>query len=436
VKAEALADATPPVVVAAPPSAAALLDDSALRQIITALDDGKAETRLVGGAVRDALLGRAVHEKDLATTLPPEGVVARARSAGIRCVPTGISHGTVTLVVEGRPFEVTSLREDVETDGRRAKVRFGRDFAEDASRRDFTINAIFLGRDGRLHDFVGGLADLAAHKVRFIGDPAVRIREDYLRILRFFRFSAAFGQGALDPAGLHAAIAEREGLARLSGERIHTELRKLLAAPRAVEIVGAMSETGLLGPLLRAAPNPARLRRLVAIEADHAPDPLLRLAALSVCVAEDAARLRERLRLSNAETRRLERAAETAIALHGSEAPPDRLGLRGLLFRAGRQETLDALMLTEAEARAPLGEDWVKARSFAAEAPIPRLAVSGAEIMARGIANGRAIGTVMKLVEARWAAAGFPEDPDFMGRMLDEVVTGEMRSAPRADPDP
>jgi poly(A) polymerase len=426
----------PPIVVVAPATAGALLDDRALGRIFAALDHGEDETRIVGGAVRDALLDRPVHEIDLATTLPPETIVARAQAAGLRCIPTGFSHGTVTLIVEGRPFEVTSLREDVETDGRRAKVRFGRDFATDASRRDFTMNALFLGEDGRLHDYVGGLADIAARKVRFIGDPARRIREDYLRILRFFRFSAAYGEGALDPAGLLAAIRERDGLARLSKERIHAELRKLLLAPHAVDVVETMSQTGLLGPLLGAVPNPARLRRAAAIEAERAPDPLLRLAALSVLVAEDAARLRERLRLSNAEHRRLEGAAEAAIGLHGREAPPDRLGLRGLLFRAGRQATEDALVLTQADARSPLGNAWDDALAFVQDAPIPRLAVSGAEVMARGVTNGRAIGKVLNIVEARWAEAGFPADPDFMGRMLDEVVTGEMRSAPRADPEP
>jgi poly(A) polymerase len=197
-----------------------------------------------------------------------------------------------------------------------------------------------------------------------------------------------------------------------------------------------MSQTGLLGPLLGAVPNPARLRRAAAIEAERAPDPLLRLAALSVLVAEDAARLRERLRLSNAEHRRLEGAAEAAIGLHGREAPPDRLGLRGLLFRAGRQATEDALVLTQADARSPLGNAWDDALAFVQDAPIPRLAVSGAEVMARGVTNGRTIGKVLNIVEARWAEAGFPADPDFMGRMLDEVVTREMRSAPRADPEP
>jgi poly(A) polymerase len=422
-----------PSIVEAPPAAAALLRDEGVRQIFATLDHGTDATRIVGGAVRDALLGYPVHEIDLATTLTPEAVAARAGAAGLRCIPTGIAHGTVTLVVAGRPFEITSLREDIETDGRHATVRFGRDFAADAARRDFTMNALYLGSDGRLYDYVGGLADIAHHNVRFIGEPSLRIQEDYLRILRFFRFSAAYGEGRLDPGGLLASIRARDGLARLSRERVRAELAKLLGARRAVEVVEVMSEAGLLGPLLGSAPNPARLRRVAAIEAERAPDPLLRLAALCVLVAEDATRLRERLRLSNAEHRRLAGAAEAAILRHGREAPPDRLGLRTLLFRYGRQATCDALVLCEADAREPQGAVWDDARAFAQDAPIPRLPISGAAVMARGVANGRAVGIVLEDVEARWAEAGFPEDVDLALRMLDEVLTGGVRPPNGAD---
>jgi poly(A) polymerase len=401
-------------------SVGALLRDEALGRVLAALDNGADETRIVGGAVRDTLLGLRVHEIDLATQLLPEAVLARAEAAGLRAIPTGFSHGTVTLVSDGRPFEVTSLREDVETDGRHAKVQFGRDFAADAMRRDFTINALYLDRDGHLHDHVGGLADIAARKVRFIGEPSRRIGEDYLRILRFFRFSAAYGEGRLDPAGLLATIRERDGLAGLSRERIHAELGKLFVARHAVEVIAAMSEVGLLGLLLGLVTNPARLRRVAEIEGDGMPDPLLRLAGLSVLVAEDAGRLYQRLRLSNAEHRRLENAAEAAITLHGREAPPDRLGLRRLLFRHGRQAACDALVL--AEAGAPRGTVWNEARVFAREAAIPRLPISGADVLARGVASGPAIGMVLKEIEARWAAAGFPGDPKALARLLDDAL--------------
>jgi poly(A) polymerase len=209
----------------------ALLDRPGVRQALAALDAPGAETRLVGGCVRDALLGTPSADIDLATTLLPEAVIAAAgRRPGLKAVPTGIEHGTVTLVTDDGPIEVTTLREDVETDGRHAIVRFGHDFARDAERRDFTVNALSLGRDGQLHDTVGGLPDLEAGRVRFIGDPATRIREDALRILRFFRFHARFGDGPPDAEALAACVAARDSLDRLSRERVRAEFLKLLAA--------------------------------------------------------------------------------------------------------------------------------------------------------------------------------------------------------------
>jgi len=413
----------------APEAAVALLQNPALIRILDTLDQNGDETRIVGGALRNALLGRPVHEIDLATTAIPEVVAARAGAAGLRCIPTGIEHGTLTLLVAGETFEVTSLREDVETDGRRAKVQFGHDFETDAKRRDFTMNALFLARDGRLFDFVGGLDDIAAKRVRFIGEPTRRIREDYLRILRFFRFSADFGEGPLDPAGLAAAMRERDGLASLSRERIRAELLKLFVARRAVEITKDMSDAGLLGPLLASAPNPARLRRLRAILGDAPPqDPLLALAALCLELPEDAERLRERLRLSNAEHHRLERAAIARMALRGREHPPLADELRALLFRHGRQAALDALALAQADARAPIDDDWTTARVFLQDTPEPRLPFSGADLLARGVPNGRAVGEALKQLQERWIEAGFPDDPNRLARLLDEA-TGRAGSA-------
>jgi poly(A) polymerase len=226
----------------------ALLERPGVRRALAALDAPGAETRLVGGCVRDALLGIPSADIDLATTLLPESVLVRAgKAAGLKAVPTGIEHGTVTLVTEDGPIEVTTLREDVETDGRHAVVRFGGDFARDAERRDFTVNALSLGADGTLHDTVGGLADLEAARVRFIGDPATRIREDALRILRFFRFHARFGAGeAPDAAALAACVAARDALDRLSRERVRAEFLKLLAAPDGPAMVATLSATGLL----------------------------------------------------------------------------------------------------------------------------------------------------------------------------------------------
>ncbi|WP_036255732.1 CCA tRNA nucleotidyltransferase [Methylocapsa acidiphila] len=416
----------------APEAATVLLRDPALIQILDAIDRDGDETRIVGGALRNALFARNVHEIDLATTADPETVTARAKAAGLRCIPTGIDHGTVTLLVDGQSFEVTSLREDVETDGRRAKVRFGRDFEIDALRRDFTMNALSMGRDGRLHDYVGGLDDIAARKIRFIGEPTRRIREDYLRILRFFRFSAEFGEGPLDPAGLAAAMRERDGLASLSRERVRTETLKLLCARRAAEVCSEICAAGLLGPLLASAPNPARLRRAAAI-VPSPPDPLLRLAAVCLYVTEDALRLRERLRLSNAEFGRLEAAAIAGVALHGAEAPPEPSDLRRLLYRHGRRAALDACTLAEAEARAPDAAAWEAARGFLHDVPAPHLPFSGADLMARGLAAGKVIGEMLKSLEDQWVAAGFPEDPGSLARLLDDAIASAKRQ-PRITP--
>jgi poly(A) polymerase len=391
-----------------------LTDPSALRALALLNRDGE-EARLVGGAVRDMLLGEPPGDFDIATTARPETVIARAKAAGIAYAPTGLAHGTVTLILDGRPFEVTTLREDVETDGRRAKVRFGRDFAADARRRDFTINALSLDADGEVHDDVGGLADLRAGRVRFIGQARARIREDYLRILRFLRFSARFGDGRLDAEGFAAAIAERAGLASLSAERVRAELLKILAARHGAAVLAEADGAGLLAPLLGGVAYPARLARL------DDGDPLLRLAALAVVVREDAERLRERLRLSNAEAARLEAAARTREGLHGLKAPPELGALRVLLFERGRQASLDALALAEAESESR----WPAARRFLADTPIPRLPFTGADLLALGLPPGRGIGEALKRLQADWIRAGFPREPEVLARLMSAAVGGE-----------
>ena len=408
----------------APHALAALFGDKDLLGVLAALDQEGEETRIVGGALRNALLGRPVHEIDLATTLGPKAIMARATAAGLRAIPTGVAHGTVTVLAAGRTFEVTTLREDIATDGRHAKVLFGRDFKADALRRDFTMNALSTTRDGRLFDYTGGLADLAARKVRFIGEPARRIEEDYLRILRFFRFSADFGEGPLNSSGRSAAIRQRDGLARLSRERIRAELLKLLSARRAADVCAEICADGILHPLLALAPNPARLRRLVAIGDGLPQDPLLRLAALCVKLPEDAARLRERLRLSNAEAGRLEGAALALSGLHGLNEPPKPEGLRGLLFRHGRQAAGDAIILAQADARPGHDDEWERARKFLHDTEEPRLPFSGADFIAREITEGRAIGEALHDLQARWIKAGFPTDPASLARLLDETPRG------------
>jgi poly(A) polymerase len=409
-----------------------LLADPKVARLFNALAATGGETRIVGGAVRDTLMGLRPHEIDLTTTALPEAVMEAARKSGLKSVPTGIEHGTVTIVVDGTPFEVTTLREDVETFGRHAKVRFGDDFEKDALRRDFTINALSLSRDGRLHDYTGGLADIEKRHIRFIGDPATRIAEDHLRVLRFFRFHAAYGSGPLDPAGLHAAISARWSLARLSAERIRAELLKLLKARRAVSVAREISQAGIL-EIVVGATFPTRLERLSAIEdaLDEVPDPVLRLGALAVMTREDADRLRERLRLSNAEHRRLASAARILEKLHGREAPPDEYELMRLLFVEGRESARDALALADAESRAaPNDENWLRAARFLAETPAPTFPIKGADLVARGARPGRALGELLKTLQAEWLNAGFPSDPATVTRLVEEAAR---KARPRSE---
>ena len=395
-----------------------------LARALQALNGEGEETRLVGGAVRDLILGLKAEDVDLATTARPDEVIRRAGVAGFKVAATGISHGTVTLIMDGRTIETTTLREDVETDGRHAKVAFGRDFAADALRRDFTINALSLSPDGLVHDPVGGLDDLAAGRVRFIGDADARIREDYLRILRFFRFSARFGEGALDAKGLSAAIRNRLAIAGLSRERVRVETLKLVVAPHAGAVLRTMGESGILEQTVGFAWT-ARFNSAIAIELarDAAPDALLRLAALAAMIAEDAERLRERLRLSNAETDRVAQAVEALTGLHGIRAPPPADQLRVLLFLAGRQAARDALFLAAADFGAsPDDRAFADGDRFLSEARTPELPVSGSDLVARGVPEGRRVGEVLRAFRRLWIEAGFPSDPEALDRLATAAV--------------
>jgi poly(A) polymerase len=401
-----------------------LLDDPRLATLFAALARTGAETRVVGGAVRDALFGLPPHEIDLATTALPEAVLAAARAAGLKGVPTGIEHGTVTIVVAGTPFEVTTLREDVETDGRYAVVRFGGDFEQDARRRDFTVNALSLSPDGALHDYTGGLKDIAEKRIRFIGDAATRIREDYLRVLRFFRFNASHGEGGFDREGLHEAIVARDNLGRLSRERIRAEIIKLLPARRAPEIMRVMSQAGVIEVLLGMG-YPARLERLAAFEAAQGKkgDAILRLAAFSVLIAEDADRLRDRLRLSNEEHARLRAAARALAPLHGRETPPPVSHLREMLFHCGSRAAADALALAFAESGAAPGDArWLEAARYLELTSAPVFPIKGADLLARGVLPGRELGATLKALQAKWIHAGFPRDPATVRQLLEEAV--------------
>jgi len=401
------------------------LQDAKVKHLFNVIDGAGEELRVVGGAIRNALLGEPVHEIDFASTALPQVIMARAQQAGLRCVPTGIDHGTVTVIIEGTPFEITTLREDVETDGRRAKVRYGRNFEHDALRRDFTMNALSCRADGEIFDYVGGLDDIKNRHVRFIGDAIQRVREDYLRILRFFRFHAAYGVGALDQAAFHAAIVEREGMHNLSRERIRAELLKLVLARNAAPVVAQMCGAGMLIPVLAGIATPARLARMTAIEAARAtkPDAVLRLMSLCVLVREDAERLRQELRLSNAEAERMIRAARLLEKLHGCEAPPSEEDSLILLYEHGRQACLDALSLAQAESHAAADDArWLAAHRFLREAAEPQLPFTGADLVAQGLTPGPQIGQLLKALQADWIRAGFPRDPAALNRLLRKAM--------------
>ncbi len=413
------------------------LTQGPLAKLLALLDRDGEEARVVGGAVRNALLGHPPGEIDVATTALPEEVMRRAAAAGFKPVPTGVEHGTVTVVVDGTGFEVTTLREDVETFGRKAKVRFGRSWQKDAERRDFTVNALFLSRDGTVHDPVGGIEDLEQHRVRFIGDPAMRIAEDYLRILRFFRFHAAYGQGAPDPAGLHAAIAAREGLQKLSRERLRAELLKLLIAPRAATTLEVMAEAGLLEEVLGGVPYLASAANIIAIEAvlGLEPDPLRRLAGLAVSVAEDAERLWERLRLANVEHERL---ASMADGWWRIDPAIGESRARVRLYRLGPARYLDRTVLAWARSGAEAADlGWRDLATLPERWQAPVFPLKAADFIARGVPKAPQLGKALAAAEENWIAAGFPNDRAALQRIADEAVAaGEGHSGARRRREP
>jgi poly(A) polymerase len=369
--------------------------DPALQSVMTALG----EARFVGGCVRDALLGRPVADIDIATPLKPEETMAALRAAGLKFAPTGVEHGTVTAIAGGKGFEVTTLRRDVETDGRRAVVAFTRDWSEDAERRDFRLNALYLDLEGNLYDPAGGgIEDALAGRIVFVGEARTRIREDYLRILRFFRFWAWYGRGDPDAEAV-AAIAElKAGVAGLSGERVAKELLKLLAAPEPRPSVRLAAETGVLAVALPEATNLSRFEAMVGID----PDPVLRLAALLTGLDAGLA-AGERLRLSNAQRERL-RAALT----EGEPLSPDIDGrsARRRLYGWGLVPYADRVKLAWAGA----GGDWAPALAHAEGWTRPVLPVGGGDAKAAGIEPGPLMGQALRAVEAWWIGEDFLPD--------------------------
>jgi tRNA nucleotidyltransferase/poly(A) polymerase len=352
----------------------------------------------------------------------PAEVTRRAKAAGIKSVPTGIEHGTVTLVVDAQPFEVTTLREDTETFGRKAKVAFGRDWVRDAERRDFTINGLSVDAAGVVHDHVGGLDDILAKRVRFIGDPDQRIAEDYLRILRFFRMHAAYGTGEPDRAGYLACIAAREGLATLSAERVRMEMLKLVIAQGAVGAITAMADGGLLLPVFGGIPYIGPFKAMIAAERllGLEPNAIRRLGALAVAVTEDAKRLATRLRLTNAETRTLDSMGHRWWRLAGM----DEARARRRLYRLGADRYRDRLMLAWARS----GQDsdsasWRELATLPERWSAPKFPLRAADFIARGIAEGPALGHALRLAEDAWLAADFPLDQAALEAIADQAVT-------------
>lgn len=388
--------------------------------VLDALEAVGGEGRFVGGCVRNAILGAPVDDLDVATPLTPPQVIAALERAGLRAVPTGVEHGTVTAVSDHQPVEVTTLRRDVETDGRRAVVAFTTDWAEDAARRDFRLNALYADRTGGVFDPVGGgVEDALAGRIVFVGDPETRIREDYLRILRFFRFRAWYGRGEPDAAGLAACTRLSEGLLSLSAERVSKELLKLLAAPDPRPTVRLMEKAGVLQRLLPAPRDLRRFEALVALEAgmEAAPDPLLRLAALLPSDPKAARDSAAALRLSN------QQAARLAAGLQPGPLPPEaaalyRLGPQAFSDRFRLQAASEGVTAAEAAAVLARASSWTR----------PVFPITGEDALALG-ASGPAVGRALRDLEAAWIEGGFQADrPSLLARLQDQL-SGSKTSA-------
>lgn len=395
--------------------------DPALSRIFALLNKGDNEVRVVGGAVRNSLMGEAVTDTDLATSWAPEQVVARAEAAGIRAVPTGIDHGTVTLVIDGRGFEITTLRHDAETDGRRAKVVFGNDWQIDAERRDFTINALYADMAGNIIDLVGGLEDIDTRTVRFIGDADARIAEDYLRVLRYFRFFAHYGSGRPDAAALKACARARDLLGKLSAERVWKELKTLLKARDPGRALLWMRQAGVLNAVL---PESEKwgidsVGPLIAAEKalDWTPDPMLRLMAMVPPDAERMRGLAGRLKMSRAEAERLVKWAEAPVV----KPTMAITALDRLLYRTGVEPLTDRIRLSLVSARSRTESDPAAltdtaghsrhlARALAWERPV--FPVSGADLIAKGVKPGPEMGTQLAALEERWIESNFALDKE------------------------
>jgi poly(A) polymerase len=381
--------------------------------------------RFVGGCVRNAVLGREIADVDIATTLTPEAVTQALEAAGVKAVPTGIEHGTVTAVCDHHPFEVTTLRRDVETDGRRAVVAFTTDWIEDALRRDFTLNSLYARRDGSIFDPTGhGVADAKAGRIVFVGDPEQRLREDHLRSLRFFRFLAWYGHGEPDAAAVAAVTRLRDKVSTLAAERISTELLKLLAADDPRGAVDLMAQTGVLGVVIPGELNLARFDGLVEIEADQLfeTDPVLRLAALLPDDQIAAGKLAESLRLSNADRDRIVAALAPTPELKSWMSPRE---IRRAVYRSGKVAFRDRAKLAWAQAnRTAVTPQWRGMIALAEGWTQPAFPLTGEDVMKAGAPKGPLVGQVLREVEEWWIDHDFIDDPMSAIEKLKSVVQG------------
>lgn len=403
------------------------ISDPAAAAVLDALEaaGGPGCAQFVGGCVRNAIMGCPVADIDLATVLEPAQVTSALQAAGLKAVPTGLEHGTVTAVSGGRGFEITTLRRDVETDGRRAVVAFTRDWAEDAARRDFTLNAVYADREGRVFDPTGeGLAAARAGRITFVGEADQRIREDCLRILRYFRFLARYGRGVPDAAALAACAARADSLATLPAERVLKELLSLLAADDPRPAVRLMASTGVLSRVLPDAGDLSRLDGLCEVEAAEGagPDPLLRLGALFPATPAEVAREAERLRMSGAQRDRLIAAAGREPDLDSWMSPRQ---LRRALHILGAAVVQDRVRVAWARApHGPASADWRRLLSEAATWSPRSIGVSGADVVAAGAPPGPRVGAILRELEAWWMDEDFPEDPAVLKDRLAAILHG------------
>lgn len=398
-------------------------------RVLDAIEAGGGEARFVGGSVRNALLGAPVADIDIATDVVPDEVDRRLRAAGIASHPTGIAHGTITAVANHKPFEITTLRRDVTTDGRRATVAFTTDWAEDAQRRDFTINALYARRDGTVVDLVGGSEDIAARRIRFIGNAEDRIREDYLRILRFFRFHAWYGRGEMDRTGLAACASLKDGIASLSGERVHAETLKLLGAPDPMPALRQMAATGILATILPGDLDFARLAKLIDVETSHLfsdGDPLLRLGALIAGGGEQRRQdLATRWRLSNAERDRLKAMDRTDVKIVSYLSIRE---VRRALYKLSPEVFKDLVMLRwAADPKENNATQWRALLALADSWQRPEMDLTGHDVRAAGVPDGPEIGRVLAEVEEWWIDADFTDDKFSLIERLKAVVQATVR---------